>query len=79
VWVERNLKIIKMLVVCCRRGMEGFTYGRLYVFMVDPDMYLGCTWVKNDQGHMVGRPKNNFMSLKQWKELNSISETCRCS
>jgi hypothetical protein len=58
-----------MLVVCSNKDLHGFTYGRLYVFTYDPDLFdTGYTWVKNDKGVIVGEPASNFRSLTDWKK-----------
>ena len=62
-----------MLVVCSNKDLHGFTYGRLYVFTYDPDLFdTGYTWVKNDKGIIVGEPASNFRSLTDWKKTNKI-------
>lgn len=61
-----------MLVVCSKRDVHGFTYGRLYVFIYDPDLYdTGYTWLKNDKGIIVGQPKLWFKSITDWKKTIS--------
>ncbi len=58
-----------MLVVCSRKDVHGFTYGRLYVLLYDPDLFdTGYTWIKNDKGIIVGQPKVCFKTIAEWKK-----------
>lgn len=59
-----------MIVVCNEKDIRGFTYGRVYVFMVEPDLYIGRTWIKNDQGITVAEKKSSFISITDWKKIN---------
>lgn len=62
-----------MIVVCNEKDIRGFTYGRVYVFMVEPDLYIGRTWVKNDQGITVAEKKSAFISITDWKKNKNDS------
>jgi hypothetical protein len=62
-------RIIKSLMVCTNRKLENFTYGRIYRFINDPDMYdTGYNWVTNDKGIIVAAPKSSFRTIEQFKE-----------
>jgi hypothetical protein len=59
-----------MLVVCSNKDLYGFTYGRIYHFISDPDMFCsGYVWVKNDKNLIVGEPKLFFKTLDEWKKI----------
>jgi hypothetical protein len=61
-----------MLVVCNKRGVNGFTYGRLYVFMFYTDLLNSdYTFLRNDRNIVVSQPKNCFKSITDWKKVIS--------
>ena len=66
------VRVIKSLMVCSNKDLYGFTYGRIYHFINDPDMYdTGYNWVKNDVGVIKAAPKSSFVTLDQFKQIVS--------
>lgn len=62
-----------MVVVCNEKDLLGFTYGRIYVFIGDPNLYVGRNWIKNDQGFTVAERKDFFKTLPDWKKhINKV-------
>lgn len=64
------LKVVRSLMVCSNKEQKyGFTYGRIYHFINDPDMYdTGYNWVKNDLGIITAAPLSSFSTLDQFKK-----------
>jgi hypothetical protein len=57
-----------MLLVCSEKNIRGFTYGRIYFYMDESDLYIGRFWIKNDQGFTVAENKSSFKKLTDWKK-----------
>lgn len=61
-----------MLVVCSKRDVYGFTYGRLYIFMFYNDLLnSNYTFLRNDKNIIVSQPKIFFKSITDWKKVIS--------
>ena len=59
-----------MLVVCSRKDVHGFTYGRLYVFMFYNDLANSdYTFLRNDKNIVVSQPKIFFKSITDWEKV----------
>ena len=64
------IRVIKSLMVCNNKILHGFTYGRIYRFIDDPDMYdTGYNWVMNDKGIIEAAPKSSFVTVDQFKKI----------
>lgn len=64
------VRVIKHLMVCNNKDLYGFTYGRIYKFLDDPDLYdTGYNWVKNDKGVIKAAPKSSFVTVDQFKQI----------
>jgi hypothetical protein len=62
--------INKCLVVCNNRCLRGFTYGRIYRIIDDPDLYdTGYYWINNDTGVVKATPRSFFVTLDQFKSI----------
>ena len=60
--------INKCLVVCNNRSLRGFTYGRIYRIIDDPDLYdTGYYWINNDTGVVKATPRSSFVNLDHFK------------
>lgn len=64
------VRVIKHLMVCSNKDLYGFTYGRIYKFIDDPDIYdTGYNWVINDKGVIKAAPKSSFVTVDQFKQI----------
>jgi hypothetical protein len=64
------VRVIKHLMVCNNKDLYGFTYGRIYKFIDDPDLYdTGYNWVANDAGVIKAAPKSSFVTVDQFKKI----------
>lgn len=64
------VRVIRSLMVCNNRTLRGFTHGRIYRFIDDPDMYdTGYNWVMNDKCIIVAAPKSSFVTVDQFKKI----------
>lgn len=64
------VRVIKHLMVCNNKDLYGFTYGRIYKFIDDPDIYdTGYNWVINDKGVIKAAPLSSFVTVDQFKQI----------
>jgi hypothetical protein len=64
------VRVVKHLMVCNNKDLYGFTYGRIYKFIDDPDIYdTGYNWIINDKGVIKAAPKSSFVTLDQFKQI----------
>jgi hypothetical protein len=64
------VRVVKHLMVCDNKYLYGFTYGRIYKFIDDPDIYdTGYNWVKNDKGVIKAAPLSSFVTLDRYKHI----------
>lgn len=69
-WSIMIVRVIKHLMVCSNKDLYGFTYGRIYKFIDDPDIYdTGYNWVINDKGVIKAAPKSSFVTVDQFKQI----------
>jgi hypothetical protein len=63
------VRVIKSLMVCTSKKVHNFTYGRVYKFIDDPDMYdTGYNWAINDNKNISAAPMSSFRTIDQFKE-----------
>jgi hypothetical protein len=63
------IRVIKSLMVCTSSKVHNFTYGRVYKFIDDPDMYdTGYNWAINDNKNISAAPMSSFRTIDQFKE-----------
>jgi hypothetical protein len=63
------VRVIKSLMVCTSKKLNNFTYGRVYRFIDDPDIYdTGYHWVKNDKKVISAVPISSFRTIDQFKD-----------
>jgi hypothetical protein len=63
------VRVIKSLMVCTSKKLNNFTYGRVYRFIDDPDIYdTGYHWVKNDKKVISAVPISSFRTIEEFKE-----------
>jgi hypothetical protein len=63
------VRVIKSLMVCTSKKLHNFTYGRVYKFIDDPDIYdTGYHWVKNDKKVISAVPISSFRTIEEFKE-----------
>jgi len=64
------VRVIKSLMVCTSKKLHNFTYGRVYKFINDPDMYdTGHNWVANDKKVITAAPISSFKTIDEFKDL----------
>jgi hypothetical protein len=64
------VRVVKHLMVCNNKDLYGFTYGRIYKFIDDPDIYdTGYNWVINDKGVIKATPLSSFVTVDQFKKI----------
>lgn len=66
-----------MLVVCIRKKLFGFTYGRIYRVTHVPFSCVNYSiedkdseyfWIIDNKGNTVGESKRDFQTIPQWKK-----------
>ena len=63
------IRVIKSLMVCTSKKVHNFTYGRVYKFIDDPDMYdTGYNWAINDKKSIAAAPKSSFRTIDEFKD-----------
>lgn len=63
------VRVIKSLMVCTSKKLHNFTYGRVYRFINDPDIYdTGYHWVVNDKKTVAAAPISSFRTIEEFKE-----------
>jgi predicted aspartyl protease len=63
------VRVIKSLMVCTSKKLNNFTYGRVYRFIDDPDIYdTGYNWVVNDKKVISAVPISSFRTIEEFKE-----------
>ena len=56
-------------MVCTSKKVHNFTYGRVYKFIDDPDMYdTGYNWSINDKNSIAAAPISSFRTIDQFKD-----------
>lgn len=56
-------------MVCTSSKVHNFTYGRIYKFIDDPDMYdTGYNWAINDNKKISAAPKSSFRTIDEFKD-----------
>lgn len=64
------VKVVKHLMVCDNKHLYGYTYGRIYKFINDPEMYdTGYNWVANDFGVVKAVPIRSFITIDEYKRV----------
>jgi hypothetical protein len=64
------VKVVKHLMVCDNKHLYGYTYGRIYKFINDPEMYdTGYNWVTNDFGKVKAVPIRSFITIDEYKRV----------
>jgi len=63
------VRVIKSLMVCTSKKLHNFTYGRVYKFIDDPDMYdTGYNWAINDNKKISAAPISSFRTIEEFKD-----------
>lgn len=69
-WSTMMVKVVKHLMVCDNKDLYGYTYGRIYKFINDPEMYhTGYNWVSNDVGVVKAVPIRSFITIDEYKRV----------
>lgn len=64
------VRVIKSLMICTSKKLHNFTYGRVYHFINDPDMYdTSHNWVLNDKKVITAAPISSFKTIDEFKDL----------